>query len=53
MSEEVERMWSILREYGITNMEKFNKAVKENELNVGIFTIRSGKNNKGNKDERI
>ncbi|MEG1313605.1 MAG: hypothetical protein RSD40_04755 [Bacilli bacterium] len=31
-------MWEILKEYGITNMEEFEKACKENEFNMAPFT---------------
>lgn len=35
---EIEKLWKELNSYGIYTMKDFNKAVKENEFNIGIFT---------------
>lgn len=39
IKERVEKMWKLLNKYGIYTEEQLDKAIKENPLDIGIFTI--------------
>lgn len=40
---EKEKMWEILKNYGITNEEEFKKALKEVVVDIGIMTTKKSK----------
>lgn len=35
----VEHLWNVLRELGITNEVELKKALNENQIDIGIFTV--------------
>ena len=34
-----ERIWELLKEYGITSMEEFEKKTKETHIDISVFTL--------------